>query len=334
MNILTERLIDYKTQSKYIRHFMEDVDCGLNSVPKFIPSKYFYDEKGSNLFKEITKLPEYYPTESERGILKSYSDQIISDTLVNIPANKKLNIIELGAGDSDKPYYLIDALIKTNHKFTYNAIDISPDALQDFEFNLKKKYENIDFNGIAGEYFNTLKHLEEDQSCRNLVLFLGSNIGNLDENQATKFLSHLKDCMNPGDFILIGFDLVKDMGTMISAYSDPDGITEQFNLNLLVRINKELGANFNINNFFHYATYNALKGAMESFLISKKYQKINIDLLNSNYEIEEYEAIHTEYSFKYTHKQIQELVVNCGFKITDKFLDKRNYFTNYLLTCD
>jgi len=333
MNILTERLIDYKTQSNYINQFMQDIHLGLSSESKFIPSKYFYDEKGSAIFKEITNLPEYYPTESERSILKIYSDQIITGALRNIPENKKLNIIELGAGDSDKPYHLIDALYKANHKFTYNAIDISPDALNDFEINLKNKYPDIEFNGIAGEYFNTLEHLEEDQSCRNLVLFLGSNIGNLDLNQAAKFLNHLKECMNPEDFILIGFDLAKDMQTMINAYSDSAGITEQFNLNLLKRINKELGGNFETDNFFHYATYNAHKGAMESFLISTKHQKISIDYLKRNYVVEEFEAIHTEYSFKYTHKQIQDLAASCGLQVTEKFLDDQNYFTNYLLTC-
>jgi dimethylhistidine N-methyltransferase len=304
--------------------FAADVDAGLKSSPKKIPSRYFYDSTGSQLFKQITQLPEYYLTKCEEEIILDNSPRIVGIISVNFP--ESINLIEFGAGDTEKPFPLITQILAAQLSLTYTAIDISDTALSDLSFRVLEKFPDLKFQGLNQEYFEALNSVKIGNNSRNLVLFLGSNIGNFKHNQSIDFLDQMRKSLNPGDYLLIGFDLKKDNSILIPAYDDASGITREFNINLLKRINRDLGGNFNINNFYHSAIYNDTSGAMESYLISKCVQNIYIEKLNQTCTFLAGERIHTESSHKYDLNDIDYLAEASGFKILESFLDSRKYF--------
>lgn len=302
-----------------------DVLTGFMSKSKFIPSKYFYDDIGSDLFVKITKSDDYYPTKAERSIFEKNKEQIISHFKGD---SELLHLIELGAGDGHKTKLLVDELVKNEINIEYNPIDISENAI----VGVSEKFNEAGVNtfGIVGEYIPALKWAYKNKTGKKLILFLGSNIGNFSMCDSLVFLQTIWKNLSHDDHILIGFDLKKDINILLSAYNDKDGITSKFNLNLLSRINKELGANFNIEDFQHFGTYNPNIGGMESYLISKKKQKVKIDYLEKEFEFSEYEAIHLEYSFKYLIEDIQYLAKETGFEIVDNFVDEKGFFTDSL----
>jgi len=303
--------------------FALDVLTGFTSEKKFIPSKYFYDDKGSELFVKITDLEEYYPTDSEAEIFEKNKKQIISHF-----DKEKLNIIELGAGDGHKTKLLLDEFFKSDVPLQYSPIDISEDAVrgvcEDFSA------DNFETSGIVGEYVPALKWAYKNQEGKKLILFLGSNIGNFSMRDSLVFLRTIWKNLSKDDHILIGFDLKKDIHLLLDAYNDDKGVTAAFNLNLLTRINKELGANFVVENFQHFGTYNPNIGGMESYLISKKAQKVRVDYLEKEFFFDEFEAIHLEYSFKYLQKDIDFLAKETGFEIVENFTDEKGYFVDSL----
>jgi dimethylhistidine N-methyltransferase len=305
--------------------FALDVLTGFMSKNKFIPSKYFYDDKGSDLFVQITKSKDYYPTNAEKNIFENKKSKIISHFKKN---SEVLHLIELGAGDGHKTKLLVDEFIKNSIEIEYNPIDISENAVE----GISKKFNdaNIKTFGIVGEYIPALKWAYKNKTGRKLILFLGSNIGNFSICDSLVFLQTIWKNLTHDDHILIGFDLKKDINVLLSAYNDEEGITSKFNLNLLTRINKELGANFNIEDFQHFGTYNPNIGGMESYLISKKKQKVKIDYLEKEFEFSEYEPIHLEYSFKYLKEDIEYLARETGFEIVENFIDESGLFVDSL----
>ncbi|MDI1351272.1 MAG: L-histidine N(alpha)-methyltransferase, partial [bacterium] len=225
---------------------------------------------------------------------------------------------------------LIDQLLDDGHNFTYFTIDISKKYLTQIVNKFNHELCRLKMIALNADYINGLKWLTEHSKDRNLVLFLGSSIGNFSHEDTHIFLKNICQDLQDGDYFLIGFDLRKDIDILLNAYNDSDGITRQFNLNLLTRINKELGGTFNLDQFKHHGIYNVSQGAMESYLISLKDQDVYIDALNKSFHFEAYEPIHLEYSYKYSMSQITDFAQSNGFTIIENFFDEKKFFVNSL----
>ncbi len=309
------------------KKFEEDIINGLNASPKYLPSKYFYDEEGDRLFREIMNLDEYYPTDAEFDVLKNHSNDI---SMYFSKDNVAFNLVELGAGDGLKTKLLIEKLLGNKVKFTYNPVDISKNILNILEKDIKNEYPGIKMNPIEDDYFGALHKIDELSCDKKVVLLLGGNIGNFSKDAAVTFLRRLSSCLNKKDMLLIGLDLKKDPVKILAAYNDQKGVTRDFNLNLLTRINRELDADFDINNFYHYPIYIPDKGEARSYLISKKDQVVNLFKVKERYNIKAAEAILTEISRKFDLSDIEKLAIDSGFKVVRNFFDSNNYYTNSL----
>ncbi|MFN3427538.1 MAG: L-histidine N(alpha)-methyltransferase [Candidatus Thermochlorobacter sp.] len=302
-----------------------DVLEGLSASPKRLPSKYFYDDEGSRLFQKIMSLPEYYLTRAEAEILEQHRMHIVS-----LVAHEPFTLVELGAGDGSKTSLLIERLLQEQKTFFYAPIDISSRAIEVLTQSLATKFPTLRIHGITDEYFHGLKQLRKLSRQSTVALFLGSNIGNFTKEDALRFLKHLRSSLQTGDWLLIGFDLKKDISTLIRAYSDSAGVTREFNFNLLRRLNRELGATFDLNTFQHYATYNPTLGAMESYLISTIAQTVWIEAAQQSIAFDAFEPIHTEYSFKYSERDIEYFATATGFARIENFYDRKRQFVDSL----
>ena len=307
--------------------FAEDILKGLTDNPKHLSSKYFYDDEGSRLFQEIMKLPEYYLTRSEREIFRKQTDKIHKAFKAT---KNEFDLIELGAGDGTKTSILVKYFLEKDTSFRYVPIDISSEALNHLTKRFKKEFPNLDIQTEQGDYFKTLETFKEKSNKRKIILFLGSNIGNFNQKQALKFFKNLYQVMNKNDLIFVGFDLHKNPKTILNAYDDSLNITAKFNLNLLKRINRELNADFNIENFLHYASYHPLERAARSFLISQKNQTVNIKALDKSFEFKQWEPIYMEVSQKYNLEMIENIARESGFKVLENFFDSNKFYTNSL----
>ena len=324
MKITNLILTPKKNNSDIKNTFACHVKKGLSLKNKAISSKYFYDDIGSKLFQKITKHSDYYPTKKETEILHS-----IQNKLPKVIKSNEIDIIELGPGDGSKSKIIIKGFLKNNYKVNYYPIDISRKALQLLGKTFPNN-KNLLIHGIIGEYSSGLKFLKTISRNQQLVLFLGSNIGNFRQEQSKKFIKSINNNINNNSYILIGFDLKKDVSILNKAYNDSSGLTKKFNLNLLNRINANLRGNFKLNKFMHLGTYNPSLGAMESYLLSMVKQTILIKGLNKSFEFDVYEPIHLEYSFKYSNKDIDYLSKNTGFKIIKNYTDSKIYFIDSL----
>jgi len=305
--------------------FAMKVLMGLTGKLKKLPTEYIYDEKGSKLFKEIMELPEYYLTNSEKKVLLNNKKKLRE----RINGND-INLIELGAGDGIKTKIIIDDLIKNEVIFKYIPIDISPSAIIGLLDNFYQKFPQLNIEGVVSDYFSGLKWLSNLSTKQNLVLFLGSNIGNFSREQINTFLSSLWQILNEGDLILIGFDLKKDIKKMIKAYNDSKGVTAQFNLNLLERINSELRGNFETEKFQFYSTYDVSEGAIMSYLISVQRQTVFIEDLKRSFNFNEWEPVHTESSYKFNIEDIERLAEQNNFAVVEHYFDTDKQFTDSL----
>ena len=303
--------------------FVTDVLVGLSQTPKRLSSRYFYDDRGSRLFQKIMNLPEYYLTACEFEILESQTDEFSS-----LLGEEPFNLVELGAGDGRKTSILLEHFLKKDFAFQYIPIDISEAAMQTLSRHLNNNFPELTSKGIVAEYFDGLKWLNHMSSERNLVLFLGSNLGNFDKAHARAFLHNLWNALDDGDLAVIGFDLKKDIDIMLKAYNDSEGVTAEFNLNLLHRINRELGGDFDLSKFQFHSSYDVFTGAMESYLVSKEKQTVFIKEISQSFSFEAWEPIHTEYSYKYLESDIRELAAETGFKIQKQLYDSKKYFVD------
>lgn len=302
--------------------FARDVLDGLTSTPKTLSSKYFYDEEGDRIFQQIMNLEEYYLTRSEYQIMEENKDQILD---IFKKDTTRFNLVEFGAGDGYKTKVLLDHFLSSGADFKYVPIDISANVLDVLEDSLKEELPSLEVKPIENEYFKALKELENG-GTRNVVLFLGSNIGNFTDARAIKFLKELNEALKDGDLVFIGFDLKKDPEVILKAYNDDSGITRNFNMNLLKRINRELHGNFDLAGFKHFPTYDPITGTTKSYLVSTKKQ--SVEIMDSNIEFDEWEPIHMEISQKYSMKDIEVLAMQTGFGIIGNFYDFRRYFVN------
>ena len=308
-----------------LRQFADEVSDGLSRTPKDLPCKYLYDEEGSRLFREIMELREYYPTRCEAEILERRKGDIAAAM-----DGQDFNLVELGAGDGAKTKILLRHFLERGLRFRYVPVDISESALQGLKDDLKREWSELIVQGLATEYFEGLRWLGRSTRRRNLVLFLGSNIGNFSPSESRQFLSRLWNSTNDNDLVLIGFDLRKDVGTLLRAYNDPRGVTARFNINILRRINEELGGNFDLANFEYYSTFDPRSGAIESFLMSRKKQAVSIDLCERAFFFAKWEPIHTESSYKFDRSEFGRLALENGFEAVGSFCDSRGYFADAL----
>ncbi len=315
--------------STFIETFANDVQLGLKGSPKTLSSRYFYNTKGDELFQLIMKLPEYYPTRSEYEIFSTHKQKML-ELFHN--GGETFQLIEFGAGDGTKTKILLKHLVDQQVEFTYLPIDISGNVLEQLQDSLAQELPTCKVNIMPYEYFDALERINAESKLRKVILFLGSNIGNFTGERAHQFLQGLAERMNPNDLLMIGMDLMKDPKTILNAYNDAQGITREFNLNLLDRINEELGGNFNRQHFTHYPTYNPITGETKSFIISTKKQEVHIAALNQTFHFEAWEPIQTELSQKYNLPAIEQMALGAGFQIKSMLFDCKHWFVDAVLS--
>ena len=319
-NKLAECDIDYDCE------FARDVIRGLSLPQKALSSKYFYDDKGSELFDRITDQPEYYLTRAEMSIIDEYGGNFFSEM-----RDQAFNLIELGCGNGEKTFRLLDAMLAAKQRFHFYPIDISRVAINGLLTQLKRRFPALKVDGKIGDYQRMIKEINRvGEFDRNIVLFLGSNIGNYSKVEANKIISHLHGSMHSGDLLLIGMDLKKDFKRMTDAYNDANGVTEAFNLNLLTRMNSELGAGFSLELFSHYEIYNPLASAMQSFLVAQEDHCVTFSKLDFEVCFEAHETIFVESSHKYSFSDIDTFAKQNGFKVRKNFVDKGGDFVDSL----
>lgn len=308
--------------------FADDVRNGLGAAPKSLAPRWFYDALGSALFSAITNLPEYYVTRTEESILAAHDDAIAE------ALGSPVALVELGSGDSRKTRLLIDALLRRQGTLEYVPIDIDATVLESSARHLLSDFPALSVNAICSEFSgvaDALRTLPRTPGVRTAVLFLGSTIGNLDETAAIAMLSSLRGALAPDDVLFLGADMRKPRGVVEPAYDDALGVTAAFNLNLLGRINRELGGHFRLDRFAHRAFYDEERARIEMHLVSREAQRVRIDALGLDAAFAEGETIHTESSHKYTAAQLERIARATGFAIARTWTDEREWFTDALL---
>ena len=313
---INSRLRYFKPESnKTKKTFAEEISRSLNQKQKSISPKFFYDIKGSELFDKICNLPEYYLTRTETKLLKTIGSELQSFLLDD------MRLVELGSGSAIKTRLLLDVLTNIQNKTEYFPIDIS-DILQESSQKILEDYENLSITGVIDTYEGGLDFIEKYDNKPNLIAFLGSSFGNFTPEFGFAFLQKISSIMKRNDLFFIGLDLVKDKEVLENAYDDSKGITANFNLNVLSRINDELHANFDLSKYVHHSLYNEIEQRIEMYLRSLKEQKVEIKKADLQLHIEKDELIHTEYSHKYSVTQIDKIMHKAGFKIEKIWKDK------------
>ncbi|RNJ77574.1 MAG: L-histidine N(alpha)-methyltransferase [Nitrosopumilus sp. B06] len=300
--------------------FAQEISSSLGRSKKFISPKFFYDMRGSDLFEQICLLPEYYPTRTEVSILKKMGN----DLAAHVKSDTRL--VELGSGSSVKTRILLDVFSRVQDSTEYIPIDISEILAESSEL-LLRDYTALSITGIMDSYEGGLEFLKQYDSRQNLIIFLGSSFGNFSPEYGHLFLQKMRSAMKPGDLFLIGLDLVKDRDVLESAYDDSQGVTAQFNLNVLLRINAELGADFDLGNFEHCSVYDAENQRIEMHVRSLADQMVMISKSGLRLELQKGEMIHTEYSHKYSLPQIGCMLRDAGLEVVRTWTDEKEMFS-------
>lgn len=311
-----------------IEYFKKDVLSGLSANPKTLSSKYFYDAKGDELFQQIMAMPEYYLTNKEFEIFSQQSHKLIE--AFDLKKNEYFELIELGAGDGTKTVELLKALQREKYTYDYFPVDISQNALDGLEEMCSEKVPNLNVVKKQGDYFGVLSSFKKSKK-KKVVLFMGSNIGNMNDERARDFIYKLGESLNPGDKLMIGIDLIKSKAIVGPAYNDAAGITSAFNLNLLARINRELGGDFNLENWSHAPEYSEETGYAKSYIRSEVDQLVTISAIGESFQFKAGEKIHTEISRKYNDEIMQNIIRGTDFKLHDKLTDSDGWFADYVL---
>jgi L-histidine N-alpha-methyltransferase len=315
-----------RTSKSKTEQFYDDVIAGLRSTPKHLNSKYFYDANGDKLFQELMNCPEYYPTKCE---LEIFSEKTAEICKAIIGDGDTFDLIELGAGDAMKSTYLLQYLLDQQADFTYLPIDISENVIAYLNITLPVTLPGLQITGLNGEYFHMLEKAASLSNKRKVVLFLGSNIGNMQVAEAQSFCRELSNHLSAGDMLLVGIDLKKNPKTILAAYNDKEGITKRFNLNLLERINRELNADFDLSKFEHYPIYDPETGACKSYLVSTEDQLVKINGTETIHFLKD-ECIFMEISQKFTIEQTDQIAINTGFKPVNRFYDSKKWFIDVI----
>jgi L-histidine Nalpha-methyltransferase len=301
-----------------------DVRRGLSARPRSLSPWMFYDAEGSRLFERITTLPEYYPTRTERAILAGCADAIVARA--HNDRSLPLRLVELGAGTASKTCILLEAALRLSDDVTYVPVDVCPNTLELACQNISCALPEVSLEPIVRNYVTHPLQLECFDGIT-LALYIGTSIGNFSREEARTILRHLSFQLQAGDALLLGTDMVKDEPTLLAAYDDSDGITAAFNLNILQRLNRELGANFDTDRFRHRALWNPVESRMEMHLESTQEQHVSIEQADLDLHLMPRETIHTENSYKFTDQSIRSLLTDAGFWIRGSWRDGRGWYT-------
>lgn len=324
--VIDSNLEYFKPHSTKIeKTFAEDISYSLNRDSKFISPKYFYDKKGSELFEQICSLPEYYPTRTEVEILKKIKPELEGYL------DGSFRLVELGSGSSVKTRLILDVFDKIQDRIEYFPIDISEILTESSEL-LQKDYADLHITGIVDTYEGGLEFIEKYDDKKNLIIFLGSSYGNFTPSEGKIFLKKINSIMKKDDLFLIGLDLVKNKDILEKAYDDSQGTTAKFNLNVLSRINDELDADFNLENFKHVVKYNEQDQRIEMYLKSLVNQSVIISKANLSLKMTQDELIHTEHSHKYTLSQIESIMNQTDFEIKEVWMDEKEHYSLSLVS--
>ncbi len=297
---------------------------GLTSRPKTLPPKLFYDAAGSALFERITELPEYYLTATEQGIFERHACHMVC------AAGRAPTIIELGAGTAKKTMLVLRAALAAHHAVRFIPVDVSSFALDEAYRRVRTELPQVVVQPLVMDYTQHSPALAQLPG-RKLVLYIGSSIGNFEPMAASALLRRLRSSLAPGDALLLGTDMRKPADVLLPAYDDASGVTAQFNLNILARINREFDADFDLERFEHCVTWNQRDSRIEMHLMSRAHHFVNIRALEISVPFASGETIHTENSYKFTPSMIQAMAKNGGFEIEQSWSDERKWFTVTLL---
>jgi L-histidine N-alpha-methyltransferase len=313
-----------RAQQPKLSPIADDVLQGLTKAQKTLSPKLFYDAAGSELFDRITELPEYYPTATERAIFQQYAPEIVEQ------AGDCESIVELGAGSAGKTVLLLDALVKTGRPITYYPVDVSGSALEVCSERMRELVPRVQVLPKVLDFTHPMPQLRQIAG-RKLFLFIGSSIGNFEPLEGGLFLKQIRSSMNPGDALLLGTDMRKSADVLIPAYDDSQGVTAAFNKNVLTHINRELGADFDLDGFAHRIVWNDELSRIEMHLESLQAQTVSIDAVDLTLQLQEGETIHTENSYKFTMPMIEAISANGGLQLETTWSDPKRWFTVHLL---
>ncbi|HTJ34074.1 MAG TPA: L-histidine N(alpha)-methyltransferase [Dactylosporangium sp.] len=308
----------YLTDEDLAAALRADARAGLTAAPKWLPPKYFYDARGSALFEEITRLPEYYPTRAEREILADRAPLIARLTGAKV-------LVELGSGSSEKTRLLLDALRDHGTLGSFVPLDVSGAALRDALGSLHRDYPDLHLHGIVADFVNHLEVLPE--SGTRLVAFLGGTIGNFTPSERAPFLSALRDRLAPGEWLLLGADLVKDPAVLVPAYDDAAGVTAEFNRNVLHVLNRELNADFDPSAFAHVALWDPANEWIEMRLRAQRPMTVRVRDLALDVSFAEGEELRTEVSAKFRPERLDEELSAAGFAVRSRWTDRASRFS-------
>jgi len=310
-------ILDDKYQA--LKNDGKDVIQGLNQIPKSLPPKYFYDDRGSELFEQICELPEYYPTRTEAFILRQNAAEI-----AQITGNSEL--VELGSGSSTKTQILLDAYQKIRGYCRYIPVDVSGGILKSSVLQLQEKYPSFSIEGLVGTYEQALEHLKSDFALSRMIFFLGSSIGNFTPKECDNFLKQIANTLKTGDYFLLGIDLQKPKEILEPAYNDSQGVTAAFNLNMLSHLNWRFQGNFDINLFTHQAIYNQVDAQIEMYLHCQKSHLVSLEILDLKILFADGESILTEISRKFDLENMQQQLERQGLKTVKIWTDSQQWF--------
>jgi L-histidine Nalpha-methyltransferase len=296
-----------------------DIIDGLRQIPKTLPSRYFYDDRGSALFEQITDLPEYYPTRTEQAILETSVAEIVELT-------GACEIVELGSGSSRKTHTLLAAYSQLDNPLHYYPIDVSEGILRTTALQLLADYPQLNVCGVAGTYEQALAKLPPRMVQNRMLIFLGSTMGNMDDRSRDLFLAQVQQALQPGEFFLLGIDLQKPIDVLEAAYNDAQGVTAAFNLNMLQHLNDRFEGNFNLDNFAHYAFFNPVASQIEMHLKSLTAQTIKLKALNLEISLQSGETIHTEISRKFHLPTLSDTLTTHALQPLKVWTDPQSWF--------
>ncbi len=299
------RITTLLTAEDLRRSLAEDARTGLSASPKWLPPKYFYDERGSELFEEITRLPEYYPTRTERALLTERAQEIAEASDAEV-------LLELGSGSSEKTRLLLDALDRTGRLTTYVPVDVSASALAQAMDALAEERPGLALEGVVADFDQHLEQLPTPG--RRMIALLGSTLGNYDRPGRARFLRSVAAAMQPGEGLLLGLDLVKDPGQLVAAYDDAAGVTAEFNLNALRVLNRSLGADFDTDGFRHLARWNTEEERIEMRLVAQDPARVELSELDLVIEFDKGEELLTELSCKFRRSSVAGELEAAGFR--------------------
>lgn len=319
---------------KIDRRVATAVRLGLSARPKRLPAWLFYDTAGSRLFDAITGVPEYYLTRTERSILAENAKDIVAQAVGAAQRGCRLRVVELGAGSADKTRLLLKAAIQWQGPVLYEPVDVSASALQAARERIEREIAGVTVTPRVADFTRDGNHRPASASDlepanvheQRMVLFIGSSIGNFEPQEAQLLLRRVRTGLGDGDCFLLGVDLVKDRATLLAAYDDAEGVTAAFNRNLLVRLNRELDAEFDAESFAHRVVWNAAESRIEMHLVSRTAQRVRIAALDLTVEFGSGESIHTENSYKYKPGQAEALLGEAGFRAEKTWIDERGWF--------